>query len=166
MLLMLSLAACSAKQEQVSTEKTPATETAAEAEETVQQASVFGETVPTGEAIMLADLSTEMSATEQMENVVLKGEVTGVCQKKGCWMTLKNSEGKDVRVTFKDYALFMPKDISGKEVVIHGVAKKEEISVDDLRHYAEDAGKSSEEIAAITEPGYELTFEADGVVIN
>ena len=35
-----------------------------------------------------------------------------------------------------------------------------------LKHYAEDAGKSEEEIALITEPIYELGFIADGVIIK
>ncbi|MBK8328994.1 MAG: DUF4920 domain-containing protein [Bacteroidetes bacterium] len=31
-----------------------------------------------------------------------------MCQKKGCWMELKNNDGTTLRVTFKDYG-FMPK---------------------------------------------------------
>ena len=59
----------------------------------------------------------------------------------------------------------MPKDLSGKKVVIDGYAYVDETSVDMLRHYAEDAGKSEEEIKAITEPKKEVSFEASGVVI-
>jgi hypothetical protein len=39
-------------------------------------------------------------------------------------------------------------------------------AVEDLRHYAEDEGKSKEEIAKITEPLVELAFEAEGVIIQ
>jgi hypothetical protein len=39
-------------------------------------------------------------------------------------------------------------------------------TVAQLRHYAEDAGKSKEEIAKITEPKIELTFMADGVIVK
>ena len=39
------------------------------------------------------------------------------------------------------------------------------MSVDDQRHYAEDAGKSPEEIAAITEPKRTLSFTSSGVLI-
>jgi hypothetical protein len=35
--------------------------------------------------------------------------------------------------------------------------------VEALRHYAEDGGKTADEIAAITEPEIELVFEASGV---
>ena len=40
-----------------------------------------------------------------------------------------------------------------------------EVSVDEQRHYAEDAGKSKEEIALITEPKKTYSFEADGVLL-
>jgi hypothetical protein len=40
------------------------------------------------------------------------------------------------------------------------------ISVDLLRHYAEDANKSIEEIEKINEPEYKISFLADGVIIN
>lgn len=39
------------------------------------------------------------------------------------------------------------------------------MSIEDQRHYAEDGGKSKEEIAAITEVKRTLAFEADGVLI-
>ena len=69
-------------------------------------------------------------------------------------------------VKFKDYGFFMPKDIAGKEVIINGKAYVEEVSVDEQRHYAEDAGKTKEEIAKITEPKRTFSFEADGVLIG
>ncbi len=128
--------------------------------------TTIGENVPTENAVSIATLPDMLQDMNSKDDVVLTGEVTEVCKAKGCWMKLKMSDNQDVRVTFKDYALFMPKDIVGKEVVIHGVASKKEISVDELQHYAKDAGKSEEEIAMIAQPEVRLTFEADGVVIN
>ena len=96
----------------------------------------------------------------------ITGKVVDVCQKKGCWMTLEMPDGSEpIRVTFKDYAFFMPADIVGKKVALDGIGKKQIISVETLRHYAEDAHKSDEEIAKIKEPKKELAFEAKGVVI-
>ena len=71
----------------------------------------------------------------------------------------------DMRVTFKNYAFFMPKDLSGKKVVVDGFAYVETTSVADLQHYAQDAGKSKAEIEKITQPKRELLFEAAGVLI-
>ena len=85
---------------------------------------------------------------------------------KGCWMTLNMADGNQVMVKFKDYGFFVPKDIAGKEVIINGKAFVEEVSVGDQKHYAEDAGKSAEEIAAITAPKKTFSFEADGVLIK
>jgi len=66
-------------------------------------------------------------------------------------------------VRFKDYGFFVPKDISGKDVIVEGKAYSTEVSVEELRHYAEDAGKSKEEIMAITEPEQTYAFLATGV---
>ena len=68
-------------------------------------------------------------------------------------------------VKFKDYAFFMPKDIAGKKVVMIGNAFKETTSIEDLRHFAQDEGKSKEEIAKINKPKEEMKFMANGVLI-
>jgi hypothetical protein len=99
-------------------------------------------------------------------NTKMVAKVDAVCQAKGCWMTLNLENGNQVMVKFKDYGLFVPKDIAGKEVIVNGLAFVEEVSVDEQRHYAEDAGKSEEEIAAITAPKKTFSFEADGVLIK
>jgi len=99
-------------------------------------------------------------------NTKFSAKVTEVCQSKGCWMKLQLEDGGEAMVRFKDYAFFMPKDIAGKEVVVSGKAFTEMMTVDDQRHYAEDEGKSAEEIAAITEPKKTFSFEASGVLIK
>lgn len=98
-------------------------------------------------------------------NAKMTGKINEVCSKKGCWMTLDMGNDKEVMVRFKDYGFFMPLNAEG-EVVVNGKAFVEETSVDELRHYAEDAGKSAEEIAAITEPKFEYKFLADGVLLK
>lgn len=98
-------------------------------------------------------------------NTKMKGKITEVCSKKGCWMKLDMGNDKIVRVTFKDYGFFVPLDATG-EVVINGKAFVKETSIDDLKHYAEDAGDSPEQIAKITKPEVTLSFEADGVLLK
>jgi len=80
-------------------------------------------------------------------------------------MIMKLNDGDDMRVTFKDYKIFVPKDLAGKEVILDGFAYADTTSVEDQRHYAEDAGKSAAEIAKITTPKKQLAFEAKGVVV-
>lgn len=93
-------------------------------------------------------------------------KVNEVCQAKGCWMKVALADSTEVMVKFKDYAFFMPKDISGKEVIMNGKAFVSEMSVEDQRHFAMDGGADEEEIALITEPKKTLSFEADGVLIK
>ena len=71
-------------------------------------------------------------------------------------------------VRFKDYGFFVPKDttVYGKLAIVQGIASLDTLTVDLQRHYAEDDGKSQEEINAITEPKYEVLFMADGVIIK
>ncbi|WP_299128983.1 DUF4920 domain-containing protein [uncultured Winogradskyella sp.] len=97
--------------------------------------------------------------------VKMRGKITDVCSKKGCWMTLDMGNNEEVMVKFKDYGFFMPLDAKG-EVVVNGKAFVTETPIEELRHYAEDAGKSKEEIEAITEPKLEYKFEADGVLLK
>ena len=92
--------------------------------------------------------------------------VKEVCQSKGCWMKVELDGGEEAMVRFKDYGFFMPKDISGKEVIINGNAFVEEMSVEDQKHYAEDGGESEDEIEKITEPKKTYSFEADGVLLK
>lgn len=149
--------ACSSQQnEQLAQEKTSSEEFE----------KIFGEAVDESLAFPVAALREKMVEEDSIGNLTVTGTVTDVCQAKGCWMTLAMPDGSSVRVKFKDYALFMPQQIKGRDVVIRGFAKREVTPVDELRHYAEDAGKSEEEIAAITEPQIALAFEADGVLIK
>ena len=124
--------------------------------------SVIGLAPSLDNVLLVSDLNS-LNASDSLR--VVRGTVTEVCQMKGCWMKLDQGQGNSIRVTFKDYALFVPKDLAGKEIVMRGIAKEETLDVETLRHYAEDAGKTKEEIESITEPKTSLSFEADGVMI-
>ncbi|NNE29461.1 MAG: DUF4920 domain-containing protein [Saprospiraceae bacterium] len=124
----------------------------------------FGEKIETAGAVSLAQLHEKLAGKDSV-NITLQATVESVCQAKGCWMNLVggDSVNGEIFVKFKDYGFFMPMDIAGQEVVLDGIAYKELTSVDELRHYAEDAGASQEEMDAITEPKEELKFMAHGV---
>lgn len=99
-------------------------------------------------------------------NVKFKSKITGVCQKKGCWMSLELPSKKESFVKFKDYAFFVPLNATDQEAIVSGKAFVSEISVAQLKHYAKDAGDSEAEIAKITEPKVTYGFMADGVLIS
>ena len=109
----------------------------------------------------------ELAQSGPVENVILDGVITQTCAKKGCWMNVKMSEYDTMMVRFKDYGFFVPKEgVEDLRTVMHGTAKMDTISVDLLRHYAEDAGETEDKIIQITEPRFVLEFIADGVIIE
>lgn len=126
----------------------------------------FGEKVTPKGAISYDAMITQMGAKDKLENIKVQGTVDAVCKAKGCWMNIASEKGAaPMFVKFKDYAFFMPKDLAGKKVVMIGNAFKEITPVEDLRHFAQDEGKSKEEIAKITKPKEEMKFMASGVII-
>ncbi len=98
-------------------------------------------------------------------DVVIEATIVEVCTKKGCWMTVTDGE-TEVFVRFKDYGFFVPMNAAGHAVTLHGITESKLTPVDELRHYAEDAGTSPAEIAAITEPAQRMTLYADSVFIE
>ena len=131
--------------------------------------SSFGDTVSASDYLSSNDALSNYKALKLGDTINLKfnANIKEVCLKKGCWMTLPaGNDDETIMVRFKDYGFFMPLDAAGKEVIVAGKAFVNEVSVADLKHYAEDAGKSSEEIANITEPAMEFAFEANGVLLK
>jgi len=92
--------------------------------------------------------------------------ITEVCAKKGCWMMLDLGNDNNMRITFKDYDFFVPKDAAGSMATIEGVATIDTTDIATLKHYLADAEASQEEIDAVTEPEINYSFEAIGVIIK
>ncbi len=125
----------------------------------------FGDSITQDAAISADQLIAKMNGKDSIE-IKLTGTIEDVCQKKGCWMNLSIGNNQSMKVRFKDYAFFMPKDAAGKTVFIEGLAYRDTTSVAELQHYAEDAGQTKEEIAKITEPEINISFEANGVILQ
>ncbi len=157
-LLAISLVACNMGKS--------STSSADDAPEKATPGQQFGKKIEARGAISYAELAALMEGKDSLR-IKVKGTVEEVCQKKGCWLTLKAERPKDqpLFTGFKDYAYFMPKDLSGHVVVMEGLAYRELVPVEQLQHLAEDAGASPEEIASITEAEEQLRFIADGVLV-
>lgn len=100
--------------------------------------------------------------------VKVKASVEKVCQKKGCWFTLKADDVKyPIRVKMKDYAFFVPRNAMGLPAVIEGTLAKAQIPQEEAQHYADDAvegtGKPAEKI---TGPQDTYTFMANAIQIS
>lgn len=128
--------------------------------------TTFGATLDAQSVLPINDLATTFLTLKKTDTLFTKfqGRIKEVCSKKGCWMTLDMGDEKDIMVRFKDYGFFMPLDAKG-EVIMNGKAYVSETSVEDLKHYAEDAGASELEIEAIVAPKLTYNFEADGVLL-
>lgn len=96
-----------------------------------------------GSKSLAATIASSSTTTE--EDVIVKTSVTQVCQKKGCFFIAQDGD-KTARITFKDYSFFIPTDSKGKDVTIVGKLNKKVLSEEQAKHYAEDAGKNSDDI--------------------
>lgn len=124
---------------------------------------VYGTVTEKGEAIKVTELNTKMKDDKYEGKVT--GKVTEVCKAMGCWIKLELADGKTIMVKAKDHSFTMPQDIVGKTVVVDGEAKSKEISEAMRKHYAEDGGKSKEEINKIKGSTKEVMIAANGVKV-
>ncbi|MFZ1527931.1 MAG: DUF4920 domain-containing protein [Ferruginibacter sp.] len=124
----------------------------------------YGDKVSTENVMPVAELPAVLDKQEKA-TVTIKGKITEVCSKKGCWVTLETPDKTKVFVKMKDYGFFVPVAATGKTVVLTGEAKMKITSVDELKHYAEDAKKPQAEIDAITQPEKEIRFTASGITV-
>jgi hypothetical protein len=106
------------------------------------------------------------STTSDTSEFTFQGTITEVCAKAGCWVSVDKGDGETFMVRFKDHFTIPTDTKPGTVAYFHGIAFNDSIPVNLLQHFAEDAGKSPEEIAKITEPKLELGFTADGIVLK
>lgn len=152
MILLVSIVACNSTPKEKS-------------EVSAELVGNYGDTIDSEGAISTNEMVQMLEASDSVA-VKVEGEILATCAMKGCWMNLQLADGKEMRVTFKDYAFFVPKEgMEGNRAVIKGIAKRSLTDVATLKHFAEDAGKPQVEIDGITEAQEELIFEAEGVII-
>ena len=126
--------------------------------------SIFGLKV-TEEGAVSADLLAETVNTQgQTKSSKVTGKVTEVCKAEGCWLRMETKSGS-MLIKMKDHAFLVPIALEGMTIVADGIATLKETSVEQLRHFAEDAGKSKKEIAEITKPKKEVVFQATGIKV-
>lgn len=107
------------------------------------------------------------------ENTVVRveGTVAQVCKMAGCWLTLQNPTATPIRVVVpRDsagaYVYTFPTDLGAAEVIVEGTVSADTMSVETLRHLAEDEGRTAAEIEAITEPQRTVVLTARGALVK
>ncbi|MDJ0868534.1 MAG: DUF4920 domain-containing protein, partial [Myxococcota bacterium] len=92
--------------------------------------------------------------------VLVRGHITDVCQKKGCWLMLRDGS-EHVRIRFQDYGFFLPKDSVGMDAWAEGRVSVETLSEREARHYESESRDGDP--SRIQGPQRRLTFTASGV---
>lgn len=123
----------------------------------------FGVATTAKDAVNANDLAGLLSSGQPKE-IKVKGKVVEVCKAEGCWLRMSTADGT-MMIRMKDHSFFVPVSMNGKTIVADGTATLKETPVDMLKHYAEDAGKSKEEIEAIKEPKKEIVLHAKGILV-
>jgi hypothetical protein len=124
----------------------------------------YGDIKSTDGAIDIAELPGELEKKGTV-TTKLKAKVLDVCPNKGCWLSLAINDSTEAFVKMKDYAFFAPLAIKGKTIILDAKASYKTISVEELKHYAEDAKKPQSEIDAIKEPKKEVRLLASGIQV-
>jgi len=111
----------------------------------VEAAAIQGGGIHYGKTFELADKSplgkVAAGATDGQElNVRITGTIDKVCQKKGCWMVVKDGDF-EARVIMKDAAFTVPFDATGKPAQVEGTLKVKVYSEAQAKHLAEDGGQ-------------------------
>jgi hypothetical protein len=94
--------------------------------------------------------------------VQVSGEVESVCQKKGCWLVVKDGEAQ-ARILMKDHAFTVPMDTKGKPVVVEGVLEARTFSEAQVKHLEKDGGGDP---AAVAGERTEYVLTATGIELK
>lgn len=128
----------------------------------------FGDSISAEGVMSKEDLLAKYKTLKEGDTIEVKfrSEIKDVCQKKGCWMNMSLNDETKAFIRFKDYGFFMPLNAAGSEAIVSGKAFVSVETVDELKHYAKDAGKSQAAIDSITEPKFSYSFMSNGVLIR
>jgi len=103
------------------------------------------------------------------KTVRVEGTVTGVCEKRGCWMSLaSDKELEELRIKVEDGVMVFPISAKGKRAIAEGVLEKIDMTMEQTvayaKHEAEERNKTFDP-AAIKEPLVYYQVRAEGAVI-
>lgn len=142
-------------------------ETEGKDEEKIELGESYGpEEVDIEKAISIEEFFNDFEQKDGPESYTIEGKIVEICSKAGCWVGIDNGHDDYFMVRFKDH-FTIPLDTEiDTYAYIHGIATWDSITVKQLRDDAMDAGKSKEEIEAITQPEYSFDFVADGITLK
>ncbi|MBC7525608.1 MAG: DUF4920 domain-containing protein [Flavobacterium sp.] len=130
--------------------------------------ALFGEKFSLNNILTKDQMLKKYKSLKKGDSLAVKftSKIKEVCKKKGCWMQMDLNDKTKSFVRFKDYGFFVPLNAADSQGIVSGIAFIDVVTVDELKHYAKDAGKSKEEINKITKPEITYAFKASGVYIK
>jgi hypothetical protein len=111
----------------------------------------------TGESLKQVELARVLESPDEYSGrtIEIRGEVVEVCQRRGCWIRMAPTGSNDKQGVFVKFTCpiegerLIPMTALGQPVRVEGTLIVETISEAERRHYASDAGATSEEIGNI-----------------
>lgn len=160
---VLLLPACQSSADEVDVYVPPGADVAVQTDDVV----TVGEPLATNLTFLPASEVVARAAELDGQTVAVEGEVSGVCQQAGCWLTMKNEAGETFRVNVPkdaegEYVYTFPMDVAGAQARLVGTLAVEEESVETQRHLAEDGGADAATVEAITEPKRSISLTPTG----
>jgi hypothetical protein len=123
----------------------------------------FGAAFTDAKTVALAEAISNVEKYDG-KTIKVEGRITDVCQEKGCWLVVTDGE-RAMRVKFKDYGFFVPKDSGGKNVILEGLVEKKTISEMAAQHYAKES-RGKVDPSTIKGPQVVIQMTATGVEIQ
>ena len=122
-----------------------------------------GDIVPAGEAVAIEKVLHSPDAYAR-KSVLVEGVIENACSNKGCWMQITPAAGKPgMRVTFKNYAFFIPLDSKGMRARVHGTTRLKTLSKKEADHLENEGAKLTRKADGTAR---EVSFVASGVELR
>jgi hypothetical protein len=111
-------------------------------------ASHYGAEFTTTEPVALASAIGDVANLTD-KTVQVRGEVDAVCQMKGCWMVIKDTEDatKTARILMKDHSFSVPMDSKGKKALVEGTLTSKTFDEKQVKHLEKDGGGDPEKVS-------------------
>jgi hypothetical protein len=123
--------------------------------EVTDDAEVFGAPLNADAKLVTLEALLDNPADHVDTAVRVESRISQVCQKEGCFM-IASSGTHAVRISFKDYAFFVPTDTSGKTVTVTGTLIERTLTEKQAAHFREDAGSDKIQAGKV----YEIVADA------
>jgi hypothetical protein len=130
----------------------------------------YGEPLTGTDTVKISELLS--NPDDYLGQVVrVEGLVTGVCEKRGCWISVasEDEEFKEIRVKVDDGVIVFPLEAKGKHAIAEGVFVKIEMSMEQTlkyrEHHAQEHGEEFDP-STVTEPLVFYQLKGSGAVIR